>query len=240
VLGRGSNVLVSDAGVEGLVILNRAASFAIEDTTVRADSGLLLSVLARRTAAAGLAGLEWCAGIPGSVGGALVSNAGAHGGSMADALQVVELLDAPGTARWQPAAALELAYRHSRLRNREAAHEIVLRAEFALHREDVAAIRASMAAQKEQRQATQPLASATAGSVFKNPPGDSAGRLIDQAGLKGMCIGGATVSTRHANFVMTTAGASAADVLNLIELVHDRVHERFGVDLVLEVQPIGR
>lgn len=240
VLGNGSNVLVRDGGVEGLVILNRARSLTMDGQTARADTGLLLSTLARRTAALGLAGLEWSAGIPGSVGGAIVSNAGAHGGEMAATLQRV-LIGAPGAPEyWEDAAALRLTYRHSRLRLDAAPLEIVVAAEFALRPDAPEAIRARMDEQKRQRKATQPLAQASAGSVFKNPPGGSAGRLIEQAGLKGLCIGGAQVSQRHANFMVTDTTASAADLLALIAMVQDRVRTSFGVDLILEVQPIGR
>jgi UDP-N-acetylmuramate dehydrogenase len=239
-LGRGSNVLVSDEGVDGLVILNRAASLVIHDATAQAESGVLLSVLARRTAGAGLAGLEWGAGIPGTVGGGLVSNAGAHGGCMADTLQQVQLLDGSGAIRWDAATSLELAYRHSRLRHSSQQDELVLRAEFALAPEDPQVLHARMAEQKRQRQMTQPLSSPTAGSVFKNPPGESAARLIDQAGLKGMCIGGATVSTRHANFMVTSAGACSTDLAGLITLVQERVCALYGIHLDLEVQAIGR
>ena len=239
VLGRGSNVLVGDGGVAGLVILNRTSGLRIEPPTVTADSGLLLSTLARRTAAAGLAGLEWSAGIPGSVGGAVVSNAGAHGGAIADTLQRALLLTPQGESYWAEAGSLELAYRHSRLREREAPEEIVLGAEYILLSEEPATVRARMDEQRRQRKATQPTSQATAGSVFKNPPGDSAARLIDQAGLKGTWIGGARVSPLHANFMVTNAGARAADLLALIALVRERVRIRFGVDLILEVQPIG-
>ncbi len=239
VLGRGSNVLVGDGGVEGLVILNRTSDLRIEPPTVTADGGLLLSTLARRTAAAALAGLEWSAGIPGSVGGAVVSNAGAHGGEIADTLQRVLLLNPQGESSWVEARSLGLAYRHSRLREHEAPEEIVARAVFTLHPEDPAAVRARMEEQRRQRKATQPTSQATAGSVFKNPPGDSAARLIDQTGLKGTWIGGAQVSPLHANFMVTKEGARAADVLALIALVRERVQARFGVTLILEVQPIG-
>jgi UDP-N-acetylmuramate dehydrogenase len=201
---------------------------------------LLLSTLARRTAAAGLAGLEWSAGIPGSVGGALASNAGAHGGAMADTLRRVLLLGPDTQARWEDAGYLDLEYRHSRLRASGTPEETVLQAEFWLRPDDPAAIRARMEEQRRQRKATQPLSQSSAGSVFKNPPGDSAARLIDRAGLKGTCIGGAQVSTRHANFMVTAPGARAADLLALIALVRERVRARFGVELVLEVQPIGR
>jgi UDP-N-acetylmuramate dehydrogenase len=240
VLGRGSNVLVRDDGVEGLVMLNRAAGLRIEPPAVIADAGVLLSTLARRTAAAGLAGLEWCAGIPGSVGGAVVSNAGAHGGSIADTLQRAWLLSPQAETHWVEAAALELAYRHSRLREHDVPEEIVLRAEYRLRAEDPAQLRTRMEEQRRQRKATQPTSQASAGSVFKNPPGESAARLIDQAGLKGTWIGRAQVSPLHANFMVTKEGARAADVLALIALVRERVHARFGVNLVLEVQPIGR
>lgn len=240
VLGRGSNVLVRDGGVEGLVILNRTAELRIEPPLVTADGGVLLSTLARRTAAAGLAGLEWSAGIPGSVGGAAVSNAGAHGGAIADTLRRVMLLDARAETCWVEAAALRLAYRHSILREHDAPEQVVLRAAYTLRPEDAAAIRARMDEQRRQRKATQPTSVPTAGSVFKNPPGESAARLIDQAGLKGTWIGGAQVSSLHANFMVTKEGASAADVLALIALVRERVHAQFGVSLVLEVQPIGR
>jgi UDP-N-acetylmuramate dehydrogenase len=240
VLGRGSNVLVSDFGVEGLVILNRTSRLSMEGDRVIADSGLLLSTLANRAARAGLAGMEWSAGIPGSVGGAVVSNAGAHGSCVADRLREAELFISGTGSCWIPAHDLRLAYRHSRLREQDRPTEIVLRAVFDLRFDDASAIRARMDEYRRYRQATQPLASASAGSVFKNPPGESAARLIDQAGLKGLCTGGATVSQRHANFVVTSAGASAEDVRRLIELVRLRVRERFGVELMLEVQPIGR
>jgi UDP-N-acetylmuramate dehydrogenase len=263
-LGRGSNVLVRDGGLAGLVILNRTRRLEIAAPVVVADGGLLLSTLARRTSAAGLAGMEWGAGIPGSVGGAVVSNAGAHGGQMADTLQRVLLLrpsaqhdrmgnllvgdvtladeqaSAQVAAIWQDAAELELSYRHSRLREGPEPEEIVLRAEFRLMPDDPAAIRTRMDEQRRQRKATQPLSQASAGSVFKNPPGESAARLIDQAGLKGTRIGGAQVSMRHANFMVTDEGARADDLLALIALVQRHVEERFGVQLALEVQPIGR
>ncbi len=240
VLGRGSNVLVSDLGVEGLVILNRTQCITFDGTRLCADGGVLLSALANRAARSGLAGLEWSAGIPGTVGGAVVSNAGAHGGCIADTLREAELFSPADGARWIPVGAMRLAYRHSRLREHGVSHEVVLRAVFNLRAADPTAIRLQMHAYKRQRQSTQPLASASAGSVFKNPPGESAARLIDQAGLKGVCVGGATVSHRHANFVVTRSGALAADIATLIELVRTRVREQFGVELVLEVQPIGR
>ena len=273
VLGRGSNVLVRDGGMPGLVVVNRTSGLRIDGATVQAESGLLLSTVAQRAASAGLAGMEWGAGIPGSLGGAVVSNAGAHGRQLADSLQSAclwypsdprsshagEFLsvegagchegaassrarpsEVSGVIGWAPAASLDLSYRHSWLRAGDRPPAVVLRAELLLTTDDPAAIRARMAEERRQRQATQPLSQASAGSVFKNPPGDSAAKLIDLTGLKGMRIGGAQVSPKHANFMVTEAVATAADVLALIALVQGRVRERFGVDLVLEVQPIGR
>jgi UDP-N-acetylmuramate dehydrogenase len=259
VLGRGSNVLVLDGGIDGLVIINRTRDLRITAPHLWAESGLLLSTLARRTATAGLAGLEWSAGIPGSVGGAVVSNAGAHGGQMADTLQRALLLqpdaacagtngvhshaapiDAWPGAVWTDVASLHLAYRHSLLREHATPVAIVLCAEFTLRPEDPSTIRARMDDQRRQRRATQPLAHSSAGSVFKNPPGESAARLIDRAGLKGLHAGGAQVSTRHANFMVTEPGATARDLLALIAQVQGRVRAQYGIQLTLEVQPIGR
>ena len=273
VLGRGSNVLVRDEGVSGLVVINRTRELRIDGATVHAESGLLLSTVAQRAAAAGLAGMEWGAGIPGSLGGAVVSNAGAHGSQLADSLQRADLWHPPdpcpdpagaafavathacrdgmapdraslpqrsGMRGWTPATDLDLSYRHSRLRAAEAPPAVVLWAELLLTADDPAAIRTRMAEQRRQRQATQPLSQASAGSVFKNPPGDSAARLIDLAGLKGMRIGGAQVAAKHANFMVTEVGATAVDVLALIALVQGQVRECFDIDLVLEVQPVGR
>lgn len=273
VLGRGSNVLVRDDGVPGLVVLNRTKGLRVDGAMVSAESGMLLSTVAQRAAAAGLAGMEWAAGIPGSLGGAVVSNAGAHGSQLADSLQRACLwqpaiphpdpagtfpsadpaachepvdadrdrtLQRAGAVRWVPVADLDLSYRHSRLRVETAPAAAVLRAELLLTPDDPTAIRARMTEQRRQRQATQPLSRASAGSVFKNPPGGSAAQLIDRAGLKGMRICGAQVSAKHANFMVTEPGATATHVLALIALVQERVQECFGIDLVLEVQPIGR
>ena len=272
VLGRGSNVLVDDAGLDGVVIVNRAAGLAIGQAeggrrkaevdagdqlpssdsrlptadmgvAVHAESGVLLSVLARQTAAHGLVGLEWCHDIPGSLGGAVVNNAGANGGVIADVLCAVRVLPSVGPAREMDASELFFAYRRSALRSEVAvpagARPVVLDARFELQRGDAGQIKQRMAAQREQRKATQP-GGASAGSVFKNPPTDSAGRLVESVGLKGARCGDAHISTLHANFIVTGPRAAAADVLALVVLMRRRVREQCGVDLVPEVQFVQR
>jgi len=243
VLGRGSNVLVDDSGVDGAVIVNRADALSIEETRVRAESGVLLSVLARRTVEAGLVGLEWCHDIPGSVGGAVVNNAGANGGAMADALRTVRLLLVEGAVREETAESLRFGYRQSALRREEPApadtRPVVLDATFGVARGDVGAIRERMAAQRERRKRTQP-GGASAGSTFKNPRGDSAGRLVESLGLKGYRVGDASISTLHANFIVTGPRATAADVLALVGHARSRVSDAYGIMLEPEIQYIYR
>jgi UDP-N-acetylmuramate dehydrogenase len=243
VLGRGSNLLVDDTGFDGVVVVNRADAVALDGTAVQAESGASLAALARRTAAAGLAGLEWCHDIPGSVGGAVVNNAGANGGAIADVLRAVRVLPVTGAPREIAAAELDLGYRRSMLRAEGHAQPgprpVVLCAFFALERGDAPALKARIAAQREHRKATQP-GGASAGSVFKNPPGDSAGRLVESAGLKGTRHGDATVSTLHANFIVNGPRATAADVLALVALMRRRVREEHGIELEPEVQYVQR
>ncbi|MBF6590215.1 MAG: UDP-N-acetylmuramate dehydrogenase, partial [Ktedonobacterales bacterium] len=210
----------------------------------------------------GWAGLEWGAGVPGTVGGAIVSNAGAHGACVGDTLRVARVLfaaeaaGADGGVREVPAAALDLAYRHSRFRaarrvvfgddgQPSAARraliepaEMITGGVFLLRRDDPAALRARVAAYKRHRKETQPP-QPSAGSVFKNPPGDYAGRLIEAAGLKGTSLRQARISPRHANFIVNTGGATAADVVGLIALARRTVRERFGIELELEVELRG-
>jgi len=241
VLGRGSNVLVCDEGVRSVVIINRADALRIEGTTLWAESGGLLSVLARRTTAAGLEGLEWCHDIPGSVGGAVVNNAGAHGGSMSDVLRRVRVLPPWGAVADWDAATLDFGYRRSILREGQPS-PVVLEAVFELRRADAAEVRARMAAHREQRKRTQP-GGASAGSVFKNPPGDSAGRLIESLGLKGARRGDAAISDAHANFIVGGPRATAADVVALVALARRRVRVAYGLSLEPEIQyvyPDGR
>jgi UDP-N-acetylmuramate dehydrogenase len=243
VIGRGSNVLVDDAGVEGAVIVNRADALTIEGATVRAESGVLLGVLARRTVGAGLLGLEWCHDIPGSVGGAVVNNAGANGGAMADALRSVRLLPVEGDAREELAEELHFGYRRSALRREEPVRAderpVVLGATFELARGEVAAIKERMGAQRERRKRTQP-GGASAGSTFKNPEGDSAGRLVESLGLKGYTAGDAAISTLHANFIVCGPRATAAAVLALVAHARRRVLAERGVALESEIQYVYR
>ena len=243
VLGRGSNVLFDDAGLEGVIVVNRADRLDIGDATVYAESGVLLSVLARRTVAGGRVGLEWCHDIPGSVGGAIVNNAGANGGAIADVLRSAYVMPVRGQPHELSATELDLSYRHSVLRTENAepsgARPVVLSATFQVWRGEIDEVTARMAEQRAKRKATQP-GGASAGSVFKNPTGDSAGRLIESVGLKGTHRGDAAISTLHANFIVTGRRATAADVLGLIALMRFRVQDALGIDLKPEVQFVHR
>ena len=237
VLGRGSNVLVDDAGIRGLVIRNDATAFTIDPASgaVTAESGARMPSLGAQSARAGLHGLEWAVGIPGSVGGAVVMNAGAHGGCVADVLESAELLDG-GRRIVLPAAAFAHAYRTSRLQRER--HRVVLSARFRLAPGDPAEALARVREYRRHRQETQPN-DPGAGSIFRNPPGHAAGALIDQAGLKGARRGNALISPRHANFIVNAGGASAEDVRALIQLAREEVARRFGIVLETEVELIG-
>jgi UDP-N-acetylmuramate dehydrogenase len=196
-----------------------------------------MALLVRRCIAEGLAGLEFGTSIPGTVGGAVWANAGAHGREMRDAVVAVEAWDpADGAVRDLDAAACRFAYRESRFKH---SGEVVVAATLALDRGEPEAIANLVAEHQAQRVATQPLADQNAGSVFRNPPGDHAGRLIDAAGLKGLRIGTASVSTLHANFIVTDRGGRAADVRALGDRVRAAVSERFGIDLAYEIEFIG-
>lgn len=239
-LGGGSNVLVADRGVRGLVVLNRARAVRFEgDGRVWAASGVLLPTLARLCGERGWAGLEWAIGIPGTVGGAVVGNAGAHGGEIASCLETAELLLPEGGIVAWSAEELALGYRTSRLKTWPAPQRpVVLAARFALHPEDPEVVRKRMAAFNAYRRRTQP-GGASIGSMFRNPPGDYAGRLIEAAGLKGARRGGVVISTLHANFFINEGHGTAADVRALMAEVQRRVYERFGVLLEPEIEFIG-
>jgi UDP-N-acetylmuramate dehydrogenase len=237
VLGKGSDLVVADAGIRGLVIRNRAAMIELDGTTVRAESGAAMASLVKQCTAAGLAGIEFGISIPGSVGGAVWANAGAHGGEMKDLVGSVEA--------WSPredavvtlsVEACEFRYRDSRFKT---TGEVVLSVELRLDRGDSDEIAGRVAAHQAQRRATQPLADQNAGSVFRNPPGDHAGRLIDAAGLKGFRLGSASVSTLHANFIVVDRAGSAADVRALGDRVRGLVVERFGIELEYEIEFVG-
>jgi UDP-N-acetylmuramate dehydrogenase len=240
VLGAGSNVLVADAGVSGLVVINRARDVVFErDQSVYAEAGANLSSLARKCISRGLAGLEWAISVPGTVGGAVVGNAGAHGSDIARDLASATLLALDGAIVEWPVEAFEYDYRDSALK-RYAQHErpVVLSALFVLEQGDPAEMSAQAAAYAARRKATQPPG-ASMGSMFKNPPGDHAGRLIEAVGLKGTHVGGAQISPIHANFFVNSGGATAADVKRLIDLARRQVFERFGVELALEIELLG-
>jgi len=243
VLGAGTNVLVSDRGVQGLAIKNRAkaVTWSVQDdkAVVTAESGASLSRLARQMARQGWDGLSWACGIPGTVGGGVVQNAGAHGFSIASVLQSATVLDEHNLTRRVPAEELELGYRSSIFRKRIGPPWVILSAEVTLQRGDAKELASRISAYDAWRRARQP-AGASCGSVFKNPQGDYAGRLIEAAGLKGERSGGAEVSSLHANFFVNTGGATAADVMALIDRARDEVRRQFGVTLELESELVGK
>ena len=237
VVGKGSNLLVADAGFAGLAVQlgEGFAGIAIDGTRVRAGAAAALPVVARRTAAAGLTGFEWAVGVPGTIGGAVRMNAGGHGSDLAASLVGVRVLDLrSGEDGEVPVAALDLSYRHSNV----APHQLVVSAELALAAGDRASSEAEIAEVVRWRREHQP-GGPNAGSVFTNPPGDSAGRLIDAAGLKGARVGTAEVSTKHANFIQADEGGSADDVFAVMALVRTTVRDRFGVDLYPETRLVG-
>lgn len=240
VVGRGSNLLVGDAGFLG-VALRLGAGFnwiEIDAPMVRAGAATPLPFLARAVGREGLGGLEFGVGIPASVGGAARMNAGGHGGEMADVLArvgVVDLTRPEAGVVERETSELGLAYRHTDLGD----DEVVVWAEFALTPGDPEAINARLAEIVRWRKENHPAGEGNCGSVFTNPPGDHAARLIDTAGLKGLRVGGAYVSDKHANFIMAEPWASAADILALVDEVRTRVRERFGIDLQPEVRTAG-
>ncbi|MGD8604008.1 MAG: UDP-N-acetylmuramate dehydrogenase [Anaerolineales bacterium] len=241
ILGGGSNVLVSDLGVPGVVILNKARRIEfLQDQAglkIKAESGASLGSLARRAAERGWSGLEWAATVPGTVGGAVVGNAGAHGGDTAGDLEMAEILQRnQGVEAW-PAEKLAFEYRGSWLK-RNPGQAVVVSATFELTASTPEACKAKIQEFVAHRQETQP-AGASMGSMFKNPPGDFAGKLIDQAGLKGLKHGGAQISQEHANFFVNLGDARAIDVYELIEKARQEVRKQFGIDLELEIELIG-
>lgn len=240
VLGRGSNVLVADRGVRGLVVLNRCTGWELSLTgSLRVASGMPLTEVAQRAAAAGWAGLEWAAGIPGSVGGAIVGNAGAQGGYVGDVLEAATVLD-HGEIRRLGVAELGLGYRTSMFKAGPGnnGRPLILEATFALRPSDPAALQQQMAEWLQWRLSRHPQ-EPSAGSVFKRTPQYPAGFLIDQAGLKGKRNGDAQVSPKHANFIVNLGAATAADVRGLVEEIQETVEARFGARLELEIVLVG-
>ncbi len=238
VVGRGSNLLVSDAGFPGLAVAPAGLdALTVDDGALRAraEAGVSLPVLARRTAAAGLTGLEWAVGVPGSVGGAVRMNAGGHGSDVAATLVRFGFVDLAGGEDGEfGAERLGFGYRHSTVEP----HHVVVWAEFALEAGDRTTAEGRIADIVRWRREHQP-GGQNAGSVFTNPPGDSAGRIVEAAGLKGARRGSAHVSAKHANFIQVDGGGSADDVVALIREVRERVRAEAGVDLEPEVCLVG-
>jgi UDP-N-acetylmuramate dehydrogenase len=241
ILGGGANVLVSDAGVRGLTIINKARRLEFrEGGVVWCESGVVLPTLARACIARGLSGLEWAVGVPGTVGGAVVGNAGAHGRDTAADLTSATVLTADNVIAEWTKADLQFQYRSSRIKREagRAARSIVLAATFQLAAGDPIELEKKAAEFNDYRRRTQPPG-ASLGSMFKNPPGDAAGRLIDQCGLKGTRVGDVEISTVHANFFVNHGRARAADVKALIDLARAKVRERFAIELELEIELVG-
>jgi UDP-N-acetylmuramate dehydrogenase len=241
-IGAGSNLLIADDGLNGLTLCNRrlqGSQIDSQEGWVEAEAGEPIPTLARKVAKAGLHGLEWAVGIPGTVGGAVVMNAGAQGGCTAEWLHSVRVLDparpdAPFTIEAQD---LDFAYRHSRLQGEPL---LVLSARFRLEAgHDPAAITARTSANLQSRTSTQPYQQPSCGSVFRNPEPHKAGQLIEALGLKGLSVGGAQVSPLHANFIVNTGNAQARDIDALIQLVQERVRNEHGIDLHPEVKRLG-
>jgi UDP-N-acetylmuramate dehydrogenase len=250
ILGSGSNVLISDAGVRQVVVLNRAKKIIFspqtETQTVFVESGANLGALARQAAAHGFSGLEWAAGIPGTVGGAVYGNAGAHGADMSGNLVLANILQLnPGNGDnthdgvqedW-PVERFEYAYRSSIIK-RQPGCIVILAALLKLDISSVEAVQVKMEEFRILRQQSQP-SGASLGSIFKNPEGDHAGRLIEAAGLKGSTKGKVEISRKHANFFINQDNAKASDYATLINIAREKVLEKFGVKLELEIELIG-
>ena len=238
VVGNGSNLLVSDDGFSGVIIsTGKFDRLDVDGETVTAGAGVLLSKVAAAAWKAGLTGFEFAAGIPGSVGGAAVMNAGAYGSEMKNVLKNVTVLTAEGDVKKIPAEELELGYRTSCIPKNG---WLVLEAEYVLVKGEPDAIKAVMDDLAARRRDKQPLEYPSAGSTFKRPEGYFAGKLIEDAGLKGFAVGGASVSEKHAGFVINKDGASASDIYSLCKKVERKVMETFGVSLEMEVKLLGK
>ncbi len=244
-LGRGSDSVIADAGIRGLVIQIRAEGTRVDGDRYTAEAGVPMARAATETQKAGLTGLEYGLAIPGTVGGAVWANAGAHEADIAGVLESARVLASDGSESIVPVADLDLAYRTSRFKRPPAAgapdapRDVVIDATFHLEQADPDTIKARLDEIRRWRQAHQPLGLPSAGSVFRNPDDDSAGRLIDAAGLKGLRIGGAVVSEKHANFIVNDQRGTAADVRRLAERVRREVRQRHGVELVFEIEFVG-
>jgi UDP-N-acetylmuramate dehydrogenase len=237
VLGRGSNLVIADEGFDGVVVRlgSGFATITQHPDHVEAGGAVSLPMLARACVAEGRLGLEFYVGIPGSVGGAVRQNAGCHGSDTSDFLLSAEVVGPDGTVEWRRVDELDLSYRHSNISD----DDIVVTARYSFAAGDPSDGERTMREVIRWRKEYQPGGTLNAGSVFKNPPGDAAGRIIDALGLKGMSVGGASVSTRHANFFVATSEATAGDVRALVFSVQRIVKERTGVDLQPEIRFAG-
>lgn len=235
-LGGGTNLLVSDRGMRGVVLENAWSEASVDGDVVTASSGTPLAHVAAVATRSGIVGLEWMATVPGTVGGAVHGNAGAFGSETADVLVDAELMDLEGESWAAANEDLRFAYRTTALQGTPTS---VLRARFRGAPGDRAAAVRRIKEIANARAAKQPLAQPNTGSIFRNPPGDFAGRLIEASGLKGRRVGAAMVSEKHANFIVNTGEASASDVLELMRLCQREVRDRFAIDLVPEVEVVG-
>jgi UDP-N-acetylmuramate dehydrogenase len=239
-LGSGSNLLIADAGVEGLVVRPTDTSIAIGDSVVHAAAGARMVKVAQAAEKAGLTGMEWALGIPGTVGGSIHNNAGCFGSDIAATVTAVEGVTATGeAASWTPAACA-FDYRNSAFRDGALVGAIVTEADFQLRPGDPDAVRSQMEEIQQARKRTQPVTGRSTGSVFKNPREGFAGQLVEQAGLKGRRLGGAMVSLEHANFIVNTGRATATDVAALVALVQAEIEHRYGIHLEPEIEVLGR
>jgi UDP-N-acetylmuramate dehydrogenase len=239
-LGAGTNLLIADQGIEGLVLRVVTREHHVEGTKVRAAAGLKMMRLARIVADAGLRGFEFAIGVPGTVGGAVYQNAGCWGKELSEVLvEVCGYVPGAGKQNWS-FGDLGLGYRTSALRDGALKGALVVEATIQLQRGDAEVAKTLMAKLTNERNETQPIKTKNCGSVFKNPAGDSAGRLVQAAGLKGTREGKAVISQMHGNFIVNEGGATAADVARLIERARAEVRRRFNVDLEPEVELVGR
>ncbi|MEE3419514.1 MAG: UDP-N-acetylmuramate dehydrogenase [Lachnospiraceae bacterium] len=238
VMGNGSNLLVADEGYRGIIVSfgRKLSSIAVKDEEIRAEAGAFLSSIAREALQHSLTGFEFASGIPGSLGGACVMNAGAYGGDMSQVLTAVTAIDREGGIHRIAAGDLRLGYRHSIFMEND---WIVAAADLKLAHGDEDAIRGRMDELREKRQEKQPLEYPSAGSTFKRPEGYFAGKLIMDAGLRGYTVGGASVSEKHCGFIINRGGATSGDVRQLIRDVQKRVYEDAGVELQPEVCFLG-
>jgi UDP-N-acetylmuramate dehydrogenase len=244
ILGRGSDLVIADAGIRGIVVQVRAEASRLDGDRYHADAGVQMARAATETQKAGLTGLEFGLAIPGTVGGAVWANAGAQDGDTAHVVESATVLLADGSERSLPAGELGFSYRDSRFKDADplpggGPAEVVLSAVFRLQPADPEEIKMRLDDIRRWRRDHQPLGIPSAGSVFRNPDGDSAGRLIDVLGLKGYRIGGAVVSEKHANFIVNDRKGSAADVRRLAEHVRAVIRERSGIELQLEIEFVG-